>query len=98
MKKISILIIEDEATIRDMLSLALEQAEFNVMAAENTEQANQQLSLQIPNLILLDWMLPNMSGIDYLRQLKQNPATCDIPIIMLTARAEETNKLQGFAG
>lgn len=96
MKKPVILIVEDEVAIRDMLRFALESADFVVIEAENTEHANHQLIQQIPDLILLDWMLPNQSGIEYLKQLKQKTATQDIPIIVLTARAEEDNKLQGF--
>ncbi len=97
MKKTIILIVEDEIAIRDMLRFALEPADFIVHEAENTEQANRYIKQQIPDLILLDWMLPNQSGIDYMRQLKQKSDTQNIPVIVLTARAEEDNKLQGFA-
>lgn len=96
MKKYAILIVEDEIAIRDMLRFALESSGFSVFEAEDTKQANRQLLQEMPDLILLDWMLPNQSGIEYMKQLKQKTETQDIPIIILTARAEEDNKLQGF--
>jgi len=91
-----ILVVEDEIAIRDLLRLTLEQADFVVAEAENTDQANQKIAQKIPDLILLDWMLPKRSGIDYMKALKQKAETRDIPVIMLTARAEEDNKIQGF--
>jgi two-component system phosphate regulon response regulator PhoB len=94
--KTRILIIEDEATIRDMLRFALEPAGFDVMEAGSANEAKQQISKHIPQLILLDWMLPGMSGIDFAHQLKKDPKTQNIPIIMLTAKAEEINKVKGL--
>jgi two-component system phosphate regulon response regulator PhoB len=92
----TLLIIEDEAPIRDMLRFVLQQTNFSVMEAEDTKQAYTLLAKKIPDLILIDWMLPNASGVDFVGQLKKNPTTAEIPIIMLTARAEEENKITGL--
>lgn len=93
---IKILIIEDEVAIRDMVRFALESAGFSLMEAGDAREAEQQIARHIPNLILLDWMLPGLSGVDYVKQLKQKVLTRDIPIIMLTAKAEEDNKIKGL--
>lgn len=94
--KPSILVIEDEVAIRDMLRLALETAEFNISEAGSTTEATLQLKKEKPDIILLDWMLPGGSGVEYIRQLKSSPETKAIPIIMLTAKAEEHNKIMGL--
>lgn len=91
-----ILVIEDEPPIRDMIRLALELADFEVMEAENASKAESQIADRVPNLILLDWMLPGMSGIEFAKKLKQKKDINDIPIIILTAKAEEENKIKGF--
>lgn len=96
MIKNQILIVEDETAIRDLIKFALEPAGFELLEAENSKIAEQHLSQNNPALILLDWMLPGMSGIDFIKQLKQNVKTRDIPIIMLTAKAEESNKIKGL--
>jgi two-component system phosphate regulon response regulator PhoB len=92
----SILIIEDEPDIREMLKFSLEAANFTVYEAGDAQQANLMIAKNLPDLILLDWMLPNLSGIKYAKQLKQQELTRDIPIIMLTAKAEEENKVKGL--
>jgi two-component system phosphate regulon response regulator PhoB len=94
--KTQILIIEDEAPIRQLLRFALEPADFAVTEAENTVVARQEINKRPPDLILVDWMLPGESGVEFIKHLKAQPKTHSIPIILLTARAEETNKLQGF--
>ncbi len=91
-----ILIIEDETAIRQMLKLALETADFSCLEAGSTKQAQQQLMTRLPNLILLDWMLPGQSGVEYIKTLRMNSVTRHIPIILLTARAEEENKIIGL--
>ncbi len=96
MQKTKILIIEDEAPIRQLLRVALEPAQYEVMEAENTELAHKKIAQRRPDLILVDWMLPGTSGVNFTRHLKSEESTRNIPIIMLTARAEESNKLQGF--
>jgi two-component system phosphate regulon response regulator PhoB len=91
-----ILVIEDEAAIREMLHLALSKAEFIVEEAGDARQAKVLIFNRLPELILLDWMLPEVSGIDFARQLKQDAQTKEIPIIILTARGEEGDKIRGL--
>ncbi len=95
MKK-QVLIIEDELPIRSMLRYALEMAGFSVDEASDARQAEQKLAKQLPDFILLDWMLPERSGIEFTKQLKKNKLTQNIPIILLTAKAEEENKILGL--
>lgn len=96
MKKIKLLIVEDEAAIRDMLRFSLPDTEFSLQDAEDTQKATRLLADEIPDLILLDWMLPGQSGIEFMKWLKQQEHLQDIPIIMLTAKAEEENKVKGL--
>ncbi len=91
-----ILIVEDEEAIRDMLGYALMKEGYVCEEAIDVEQARNNLQAEKPNLILLDWMLPGMSGIDYARRLRSMPETRDIPIIMLTAKGEEVDKVRGL--
>ena len=92
----SILIVDDEAPIREMIAVALEMAGYDCMEAENSQQAHAIIIDRKPDLILLDWMLPGTSGIELARRLKRDELTGDIPIIMLTAKGEEDNKIQGL--
>ena len=94
MKKITLLIIEDEAAIRDMLRFSLPN-EFQLIDAEDVEKAKQIVN-QLPDLILLDWMLPGKSGIEFIEWIKKQFDFRDIPIIMLTAKAKEENKIKGL--
>ncbi len=94
--KTRILIVEDEITIRDMLRFALEPAGFDIMEAGSAKEAELQMTKNMPQLILLDWMLPGLSGVDFAGKLKTHPTTQNIPIIMLTAKAEENNKIKGL--
>lgn len=96
MTKLTLLIIEDEEAIRDMLRFSLSQQEFHLIDAENTERALTVLSHHIPDLIILDWMLPDMNGIDFIRLIRKMDRIKNIPIIMLTAKAEEDNKVMGL--
>jgi two-component system phosphate regulon response regulator PhoB len=91
-----ILVVEDEAPIREMISFVLEQNGFNSVEAENIEQAQAKIKEPYPDLILLDWMLPGGTGVKLAKSLKQNEYTRSIPIIMLTARADEDDKVKGF--
>jgi len=91
-----ILIVEDERAIRDMVCLALNQAGFDCRQAADTSEAQKSLVQELPDLILLDWMLPGTSGIDYARKLRAEKLTRDVPIIMLTARAQEDDKIRGL--
>jgi two-component system phosphate regulon response regulator PhoB len=95
MKK-HVLIVEDEAGIREMIAFVLRRAEFEPILAEDTTEAQQCIMEQVPDVILLDWMLPGMSGIDYARRLRREKLTRDIPIIMLTARGEEDDRVHGL--
>jgi len=91
-----ILIVEDEPAVLEMISFVLEQAGFETQQAANSEEACRQLSSSPPDMILMDWMLPGMSGIELTRILKSDPVTRDIPIILLTARGEEDDKVRGL--
>ncbi|MDH5517179.1 MAG: phosphate regulon transcriptional regulator PhoB [Gammaproteobacteria bacterium] len=96
MTKASILIVEDEAEIRDMLRFTLERADFEIVEAETAEDALQQLHARLPDLLLVDWMLPGISGVELVRLLRKDEITQGLPLIMLTARGEEHDKLTGF--
>ncbi len=91
-----ILIVEDEQAIRDMVMFSLAGAGFEVEAAADVRLAQSCIAGHLPDLVLLDWMLPGMSGIDFARRLKREDLTRELPIIMLTARAEEEDKVQGL--
>jgi len=92
----TILVVEDEAAIREMLNYSLGRAGFEVQEAADTRQAQELINHQPPDLILLDWMLPGTSGVDLAHKLRQNPRTRELPIILLTARSEEENKIRGL--
>lgn len=92
----TIMIVEDEPSIRDMLKFVLSNQGFNVICFDNVKSAQLAFKSQTPDLILLDWMLPGISGIEYARMLKNTAQTQDIPVIMLTAKAEEENKVLGL--
>ncbi|MEX0449476.1 phosphate regulon transcriptional regulator PhoB [Spiribacter sp. 221] len=92
----SILLVEDEAAIREMVAMALERAGYRVRHAESAEDADAAIRLSQPDLILLDWMLPGESGIDFARRLKRGRVTREIPVILLTARGEEADRIRGL--
>lgn len=92
----NILVVEDEPSIQELLALNLTQAGHNAIRALSVEQAQMLMREALPDLILLDWMLPGMSGIDFARKLKSDELTKSIPIIMLTARGEEIDKIRGL--
>jgi two-component system phosphate regulon response regulator PhoB len=96
MNAATILIIEDEAAIREMVSYALRRAGFEAVEAGDADEALVQVTECNPDLILLDWMLPGQSGMDLARRLRRDDRTRDIPIIMLTARVEEDEKILGL--
>ncbi len=91
-----ILIIEDEPALVTMLRYNLEHEGFEVLAAADGEEGLLMVEEQAPDLILLDWMVPMVSGIEACRRLRRNPETRDIPIIMLTARGEEADRVRGL--
>ncbi len=92
----SILIVDDEAAIRDMITVALDTAGFDVLTAEDAHTAHVSIVDNRPDLVLLDWMLPGGSGIELARRLKKDELTAELPIIMLTAKTSEDNKVQGL--
>ena len=91
-----ILVVEDEPAIQELIAFNLKCAGYEVLRAENAEQAMQMINEMLPDLVLLDWMLPQMSGIDFANILRRAERTKTIPIIMLTARVEENDKIQGL--
>ena len=92
----TILVVEDEKPIRDLLRFSLEREGFQVEAAEDAAAARLCLAEQRPDLVLIDWMMPVTSGLEFARELKAAPTFADIPLIMLTARGEEGDKVKGL--
>jgi two-component system phosphate regulon response regulator PhoB len=92
----TVLIVDDEAAIREMIRVALEMAELNCIEAATAQEAHAAIVDRRPDLVLLDWMLPGTNGIELLRRLKRDELTRDLPVIMLTAKGEEDNKIQGL--
>lgn len=93
-----ILVVEDENAIREMLSFNLSRAGYHVRPAADGREARAAIADGHPDLVLMDWMLPDISGLELTRQLKRDPQTREIPVIMLTARAEEDDRVAGLEG
>lgn len=91
-----ILVVDDERAIRDMVCMALAQELYQWKEASDAHKAETIIKQHPPQLILLDWMMPGISGIDFARKLRRIPETMNIPIIMLTAKAEEDNMIRGL--
>ncbi len=96
MTTLTILVVDDEAAIRDMITTVLSMAGYRVLTAADTQEAHLLIVDEAPDLLLLDWMLPGISGIEFARRLKRDSLTQAIPIILLTAKGEEENKVQGL--
>jgi two-component system phosphate regulon response regulator PhoB len=96
MSEATVLIVDDEAAIRDMVGITLDLAGFNSISAANAHDAHISIIDNKPDLVLLDWMLPGGSGIELARRLRRDELTANIPIIMLTAKTSEDNKVQGL--
>jgi two-component system phosphate regulon response regulator PhoB len=94
--KLHILIVEDEAALVELLRYNFEQEGFRVSAAADGEEALVMIAEDPPDLIVLDWMLPHLSGLDVCRQVRRRPETRGIPVIMLTARGEEGDRIRGL--
>jgi two-component system, OmpR family, phosphate regulon response regulator PhoB len=93
-----ILIVEDEKPIREMIAFGLRRAGFDVREAEDCAGARASIADARPDLLLIDWMLPDQSGLELTRAVKRSKDTQDLPVIMLTARAEEHDKVSGLEG
>ena len=91
-----ILIVEDEPAIRDMLAYALRKGDYAPLLAADAREAQERIAERVPDLILLDWMLPGTSGLELARRWRREALTRDIPIIMLTARGEENDRVGGL--
>lgn len=91
-----ILVVEDEAAIQELLQFSLTQAGYKVQIAPSAEHAQHVVSSMLPDLIILDWMLPKASGIDFAKRLRADERTRAVPIIMLTARSDEQDKILGL--
>ena len=92
----TILVVEDEPAIQELIAYSLKQAGHQPLCAESAEKALHLVASALPDLVLLDWMLPGLSGIDFARRLRADKRTRAIPIIMLTARSDEQDKLHGL--
>jgi two-component system phosphate regulon response regulator PhoB len=92
----TILVVEDEPSVRDMIGLTLEQAGYEWTSAGDVSEARAKLADHAPALVLLDWMLPGISGLDYARELRRGEATRELPVILLTARDAEDDKIRGL--
>ena len=96
LSKPTVLVVEDEAALITMLRYNLEKQGFRVEEATDGQEALTRIAEAPPDLVLLDWMLPVMSGIEVCRQIRRRPATRDLPVIMLTARAEDQDAVRGL--
>jgi two-component system phosphate regulon response regulator PhoB len=93
-----VLIVEDEVPIRDMLSFNLARAGYEVEGVGSGREARAAIANAYPDVVVMDWMLPDVSGLELTRQLKRDPETREIPVIMVTARAEEDDRVAGLDG
>ena len=93
----SILIVEDEADLRELIRYNLEADDYRVVTAESGDEAVERIRDAVPDLILLDWMLPGLSGIELCRRWRSREETARTPIIMITARGEEEERVRGLA-
>lgn len=96
MPELKILVVEDEAAVRGMVRFALEQAGFGVVEAPSAMAAQERIAESRPQLILMDWMLPDMAGVDLTKRLKKDEYSRDIPVIMLTAKGEVDDRVKGL--
>jgi len=92
----NVLIVEDEPEIREMLNFSLTRAGFSVSEAETSEMALQRLDANLPDILVVDWMLPGMSGVELAKRLRRDELTRALPLLMLTARNEESDILKSF--
>ena len=95
-KHISVLVIDDESSIREMIRFALGKSGMSVQCAADGREALAKINESSPDILLLDWMMPNMSGVELTRRLRKDPVTSEIPIILLTAKVAEDDKVAGL--
>ena len=93
-----VLVVEDERAIRDMLVFNLGRAGYDVLGAATAQEARSVIADRHPDVILMDWMLPDVSGLELTRQLKRESSTAEIPVIMVTARGQEDDRVAGLEG
>lgn len=98
MSQKSVLVVEDEQPIREMLVFHLHRAGYEARTAEDGRGAAQAIADRFPDVVLMDWMLPDMSGLELTRRLKRDPQTREIPVIMVTARVAEDDRVTGLDG
>ena len=91
-----ILLVEDEQPIREMLRYALEREDFMVEEADCAEKAREMLARKRPDLVVVDWMMPGENGVEFIRRLRKDEVLASLPVIMLTARVEEKDKVRGL--
>lgn len=91
-----ILVVEDEQAIREMIGFALRREGYHFIEAGSVAEAEDAIAEQVPDLMLVDWMLPGTSGVEFVRHTKRDELTQDVPVIMLTARTEEDDKIVGL--
>lgn len=96
MSMYQVLIVEDDLEVLGMLSVALEVAGFRVHKAESAKAAFARIAAKLPDIVLVDWMMPNLSGLELCRQLRRNKNTSSIPLVFITARGEEEAKIKGL--
>lgn len=92
----TILFVEDEPEVREMVTRVFAREGFDMLTAADAAEARQRISEMVPDLMLVDWMLPDVSGIEFVRRCRRDDLTRDIPVIMLTARAEENDRVHGL--
>ena len=96
MSRKTVLVVEDERPIRDMLAFNLGRAGYEVQAVDDGREARAAIANRRPDVVLMDWMLPDVSGLEFTRQLKRDPRTREIPVIMVTALADEDDRVTGL--
>ena len=92
----TILLVEDEAEVREMVGRVLSREGFDMVTAADAPEGRLRISEKVPDLMLVDWMLPGTSGIEFVRQCRRDELTAEVPVIMLTARAQENDRVQGL--
>jgi len=92
----TILLVEDEAEVREMVTRVLSREGFDMLSAADAPEGWRRIAERVPDLMLVDWMLPSTSGIEFVRQCKRDELTAEVPVIMLTARAEENDRVHGL--